>query len=54
MYIRMDELNKDYIEIIKKFKSLEREKGGLLRTIDELMKANVSLENDFKVVFRQA
>lgn len=53
IYLKMDDMNKEYANLIKKFKQIEREKGGLLRTIDDLMRANGMLENDFKIVFRQ-
>jgi hypothetical protein len=51
-WIRLDDLNKDYVELIKKFKALEKDKVNLQKIIDDLQSTNQVLEGDFKLLFK--
>lgn len=42
----------EYVEMIKKFKGLEKEKITMHKIIDELGKANDILEREFGLLFK--
>jgi hypothetical protein len=52
MQLIFDSMAHDYAELVKKFNSLNKEKQSLQLIVDDLIKANRVLENDFKVLFR--
>jgi hypothetical protein len=51
-HVRMDQMQNEYVELIKKFKGLEKEKSGLQKIVDELSKANEVMEKEFNILFK--
>jgi hypothetical protein len=51
-HVRMDQMQNEYVELIKKFKGLEKEKSGLQKIVDELTKANEVMEKEFNILFK--
>lgn len=51
--MKLEELNRAYVDLIKRFKALQKEKGELQICMEELLHANKMLEGDFNMLFRQ-
>lgn len=49
---RFQEINHEYNQLIKKYKILNKEKVQMQKYVDELVKDNQMLENDFKILFK--
>ena len=45
-------MQNEYVELIKKFKGLEKEKSTMQKIVDELAKANEVLEREFGMLFK--
>ncbi len=52
LHRRWEDLNRGYVELIKKYKVLEREKANLQINLEEVCRANKMLESEFDGLFK--
>ena len=49
-YRKLEDMNKGYIELIKQFRALQKEKQELLITVEELSRCNKLLDEEFQAM----
>jgi hypothetical protein len=47
IHVRLDELNRAYAELVRKYKDITRERNELMGMVDEVTRANKIMEQDF-------
>ncbi len=53
LYEILDELNGQFVELIKKFKQLEKERLSLIKIVEDLDKTSEMMETEFSIQFDQ-
>jgi predicted nuclease with TOPRIM domain len=52
LYQRIDDMNSEYVDLVKRFKQLEKENSGLQKLIDELMAGCEIMDREFQVLHK--
>lgn len=53
MHMKLEELNRGYADLVKKYKDIHRERSDLQMTVDDLVRANRLMEQDFTALSNQ-
>ena len=52
LHMRLEELNKAYADLVRRYKDLSRERNELVCVVDEVTRSNKILSEDFQALMR--